>query len=61
MTDLDRQVAERAARVLGIELAKQRAVTEAQLRLQGDFLDDLLSGSYPERGGDAGPGALDGP
>ena len=47
ITDLDRQVAERAARVLGIELAKQRAVTEAQLRLQGDFLDDLLSGSYP--------------
>jgi purine catabolism regulator len=47
MTDLDRQVAERAARVIGIELAKQRAVTEAQLRLQGDFLDDLLSGSYP--------------
>jgi purine catabolism regulator len=47
VTELDRQVAERAARVLGIELAKQRAVTEAQLRLQGDFLDDLLSGSYP--------------
>jgi purine catabolism regulator len=47
ITDLDRQVAERSARVLGIELAKQRAVTEAQLRLQGDFLDDLLSGSYP--------------
>ena len=47
ITDLDRQVAERAARVLGIELAKQRAVTEAQLRLQGDFLDDLLSGAYP--------------
>jgi purine catabolism regulator len=47
MADLDRQVAERAARVIGIELAKQRAVTEAQLRLQGDLLDDLLSGSYP--------------
>lgn len=47
VTDLDRQVAERAARVLGIELAKQRAVTEAQLRLQGDFLDDLLSSNYP--------------
>ncbi|MCC6177794.1 MAG: helix-turn-helix domain-containing protein [Chloroflexi bacterium] len=47
LTDLDRQVAERAARVLVIELAKQRAVTEAQLRLQGDFLDDLLAGAYP--------------
>ena len=47
VSDLDRQIAERAARVLGIELAKQRAVTEAQLRMQGDFLEDLLSGSYP--------------
>jgi PucR family transcriptional regulator, purine catabolism regulatory protein len=47
VTDLDRRVAERAARVLGIELAKQRAVTEAQLRMQGDFLEDLLSGTYP--------------
>lgn len=47
VSDLDRQVAERAARVLGLELAKQRAVTEAQLRTQGDFLDDLLSGNYP--------------
>lgn len=47
ISDLDRQIAERAARVLGIELAKQRAVTEAQLQIQGDFLDDLLSGNYP--------------
>ena len=47
VSDLDREIAERAARVVGIELAKQRAVTEAQLRLQGDFLDDLLSGRYP--------------
>lgn len=47
LSDLDRQIAERAARVLVIELAKQRAVTEAQLRSQGDLLDDLLAGSYP--------------
>ncbi|MBA2449144.1 MAG: helix-turn-helix domain-containing protein [Chloroflexi bacterium] len=47
VSDLDREIADRAARVLGIELAKQRAVTEAQLRLQGDFLDDVLSGRYP--------------
>ena len=46
-SDLDQQVVERAARVIGIELAKQRAVTEAELRLQGDFLDDLFSGNYP--------------
>ncbi|MFN8521975.1 MAG: helix-turn-helix domain-containing protein [Chloroflexota bacterium] len=47
LSDVDAQIADRAARVLGIELAKQRAVTEAQLRLQGDFFDDLLSGAYP--------------
>jgi purine catabolism regulator len=47
ISELDLRIAERAARVLGIELAKQRAVTEAQLRLQGDFLEDLLSGGYP--------------
>lgn len=47
VSELDRQVAERAGRVLGLELAKQRAVTEARLRSQGDFLDDLLLGNYP--------------
>jgi purine catabolism regulator len=46
-SELDAQIAERAARVLGIELVKQRAVTEAQLRLQGDFLEDLFAGHYP--------------
>ena len=40
--DFDHQVADRAASVLAIELAKQSAVVEARLRLQGDFLSDLL-------------------
>jgi purine catabolism regulator len=40
--DFDHQVADRAASVLAIELAKQSAVVEARLRMQGDFLTDLL-------------------
>jgi sugar diacid utilization regulator len=40
--DFDHQIADRAASVLAIELAKQSAVVEARLRLQGDFLSDLL-------------------
>ncbi len=40
--DFDHQVADRAASVLAIELAKQSAVVEARLRSQGDFLSDLL-------------------
>jgi PucR family transcriptional regulator, purine catabolism regulatory protein len=46
-SELDVQITERAARVLGIELVKQRAVTEAQLRMQGDLLEDLFAGHYP--------------
>ena len=45
--DLDHQVADRAASVLAIELAKQSAVVEARLRLQGDFLTDLLDTPAP--------------
>lgn len=40
--DYDHLVADRAASVLAIELAKQSAVVEARLRVQGDFLTDLL-------------------
>src|SRR5438067_9954259 len=43
--DFDHQVADRAASVLAIELAKQSAVVEARLRLQGDFLTELLDSS----------------
>jgi purine catabolism regulator len=45
--DFDHQVADRAASVLAIELAKQSAVVEARLRLQGDFLSDLLDNPTP--------------
>jgi sugar diacid utilization regulator len=49
--DFDHQVADRAASVLAIELAKQSAVVEARLRLQGDFLTELLdTPSHPEDG-----------
>src|SRR5262252_2782244 len=45
--DFDHQVADRAVSVLAIELAKQSAVVEARLRLQGDFLTDLLDNPAP--------------
>src|SRR4029450_7775161 len=45
--DFDYQVADRAASVLSIELAKQSAVVEARLRVQGDFLSDLLDDPAP--------------
>lgn len=40
--DFEHQIADRAASVLAIELAKQSAAVEARLRIQGDFLEDLL-------------------
>jgi purine catabolism regulator len=45
--DFDHQVADRAASVLAIELAKQSAVVEARLRMQGDFLTELLDNPTP--------------
>jgi sugar diacid utilization regulator len=48
--DFDYQVADRAASVLAIELAKQSAVVEARLRIQGDFLSDLLDTVTPPDG-----------
>jgi PucR family transcriptional regulator, purine catabolism regulatory protein len=46
--DFDYQVADRTASVLAIELAKQSAVVEARLRVQGDFLEELLDNPRPE-------------
>lgn len=40
--DFESRVADRAASVLAIELAKQLAVEEAHRRVQGDFLQDLF-------------------
>jgi purine catabolism regulator len=41
-TDFDFQVADKTASVMAIELAKQSAIVEARLRVQGDFLEELL-------------------
>ncbi|HEY8018204.1 MAG TPA: PucR family transcriptional regulator ligand-binding domain-containing protein [Actinomycetota bacterium] len=43
-TQVDRIVAGHALSLLAIELAKSRAVADAERRLQGDFLDELASG-----------------
>jgi PucR family transcriptional regulator, purine catabolism regulatory protein len=45
--EFDHLVADRAASVLAIELAKQSAVVAARLRLQGDFLTELLDNPGP--------------
>ena len=43
-TQLDRIVAGHALSLFAIELAKSRAVAEAQRKLQGDFFDELAGG-----------------
>lgn len=45
--DFDYQVAGRTTSVLAIELAKQSALVEARLRVQGDFLEELLDSPTP--------------
>jgi len=44
-TQLDRIVAGHALSLFAIELAKSRAVAEAQRKLQGDFFDELAGGT----------------
>ena len=44
-SQLDRIVAGHALSLFAIELAKSRAVADAQRRLQGDFFDDLAGGA----------------
>ena len=46
-TQLDRIVAGHALSLFAIELAKSRAVAEAERRLQGDFFDELARGQLP--------------
>ncbi|CAN5202071.1 PucR family transcriptional regulator [soil metagenome] len=48
-TQFDRIVSSHAVALLAIELAKSRAVSEAERRLKGDVLDQLLSGSLGAR------------
>ena len=45
LDDADRVALARASVVCTLELAKQHAVVEAEQRLRGDFLEDLLEGS----------------
>ena len=47
LTPMDRIVAGHALSLFAIELAKARAVAEAERRLQGDFFDALAGGSLP--------------
>jgi purine catabolism regulator len=46
LTELDGLAASRAATVCAVEMVKQRAVVEAETKLQGDFIRNLLRGSY---------------
>ncbi len=46
-TEFDYRVMERAASVVAIEMAKQTAAVEARLRIQGDFLEELLDNPSP--------------
>ena len=46
-TQLDRIVAGHALSLFAIELAKSRAVADAERRLQGDFFDELVRGALP--------------
>jgi purine catabolism regulator len=46
-TQLDRIVAGHALSLFAIELAKSRAVADAQRKLQGDFFDELAAGRLP--------------
>jgi PucR family transcriptional regulator, purine catabolism regulatory protein len=47
LSPLDRIVAGHALSLFAIELAKSRAVAEAERRLQGDFFDSLAGGTLP--------------
>jgi purine catabolism regulator len=53
-SQFDRIVAGHALSLFAIELAKSRAVADAQRRLQGDFFDELARGEIPAA--DAGRG-----
>jgi purine catabolism regulator len=46
LTELDGLLVARAATVCAMEMVKDRAVVEAEAKLQGDFVRDVLRGSY---------------
>ena len=49
LTQFDRIVASHALNLLALELAKARAVAEAERRLKGDLLDQVLRGTLPPK------------
>ena len=48
--DLALMAIEHAATVLALELIKQREVSEAEERVRGELVDDLLAGTYGDEG-----------
>jgi PucR family transcriptional regulator, purine catabolism regulatory protein len=46
LTELDGLLTARAAAVCAVEMVKERAVVEAETKIQGDFVRDVLRGSY---------------
>jgi purine catabolism regulator len=46
LTELDGLLTGRAATVCAVEMVKERAVVEAETKIQGDFVRDVLRGSY---------------
>src|SRR5437870_11286870 len=48
LTQFDRIVSSHALALLALELAKARAVSEAERRLKGDVLEQVLAGSLPQ-------------
>lgn len=46
LTELDGLLTARAAGVCAVELVKERAVVEAETKIQGDFVRDVLRGTY---------------
>ncbi len=46
LTELDGLLTARAATVCAVEMVKERAVVEAETKMQGDFVRDVLRGSY---------------
>lgn len=50
LTELDGLLTARAAAVCAVEMVKERAVVEAETKIQGDFVRDVLRGSYANEG-----------
>lgn len=47
-TELDRIVLQHGATICALEMARQKMINEARKRLRGDFLNNLLAGTFTE-------------